>query len=106
MLCALDDIADGAAKTFIWRHGAKLFEMFVQRMGDHIHAYENTCPHIGLPLNFRPDRFLDFDGEALLCVNHGAYFRIDNGLCFKGPCRDKWLVPVAVSLIDGQVVVD
>ena len=106
VLCSLDDIEDGAAKSFAWREGSRLFEMFIQRDGDAVFAYENTCPHIGLPLNFRPDRFLDFEGEALLCVNHGAYFRIDDGLCFKGPCKDKWLIPVAIRLEGGDIVVD
>ena len=62
---------------------------------------------VGLPLNMRPDRFLDFEGTSLFCVNHGAYFQIEDGLCTKGPCRNKWLVPVAVSLMeDGRIVVD
>ena len=106
VLCQLDDIADGASKTFVWRQDSRLFEMFIQRLGDHIFAYENMCPHVGLPLNMRPDRFLDFEGTSLFCVNHGAYFQIEDGLCTKGPCRNKWLVPVAVSLMeDGRIVV-
>ena len=105
VLCRLDDIPDGKARTFTWKKGTWLFEIFIQRMGDDIFAYENTCPHVGLPLNLRPDHFLDRDGQALFCMNHAAFFTIDAGLCIKGPCKGKYLFPIALDLIDGDIIV-
>ncbi len=105
VLCHLDDIEDGKAKTFTFMKGTWRFEIFVQRQGDAFVAYENTCPHVGLPLNLAPNRFLDIEGEAIFCVNHGAYFNIDDGQCTKGPCRGKWLIPIALELLDGQIIV-
>jgi nitrite reductase/ring-hydroxylating ferredoxin subunit len=105
VLCHLDDIEDGKAKTFTFKKGTWRFEVFVQRQGDAIYAYENTCPHVGLPLNLRENRFLDIEGASIFCINHAAYFNIDDGLCTRGPCRGKWLIPIALALKGNQVVV-
>jgi len=105
VLCRLDDIDDGGSQTFTYKKGTWRFEVFLQRKGDNVYAYENTCPHVGLPLNLRPNKFLDMDGEALLCVNHAAYFNIEDGLCFKGPCKGRWLIPIAIELQDGNILV-
>ena len=37
-------------------------------------ALVNQCPHMGLPLETFPDRFLSADGTALICSAHGARF--------------------------------
>ncbi len=105
VLCQLGDIEDGKAKTFTFKKGTWRFEVFIQRQGEAFFAYENTCPHVGLPLNLNPTRFLDIKGEAIFCINHAAYFNIADGLCTKGPCRGKWLTPIALELIDGQIIV-
>ena len=105
VLCQLDDIPDGKAKTFTYKKGTWLFEVFVQRQGDKVYAYENTCPHVGLPLNLKPDRFLDLDGEHIFCMNHAAFFNIDDGLCVKGPCKGKWLIPIALELKGADIIV-
>ena len=44
------------------------FKGFVVRVGDRIHAYQNFCVHVGHPLNWSPDKFLNKDGTALLWV--------------------------------------
>jgi nitrite reductase/ring-hydroxylating ferredoxin subunit len=106
ILCRLNDIADGKAKTFTYKKGTWRLEVFIQRRGDEFFAYENTCPHVGLPLNLAPNKFLNRDGTALFCMNHAADFRIEDGLCTAGPCLGKWLIPVALRLEDGNIIVE
>jgi nitrite reductase/ring-hydroxylating ferredoxin subunit len=68
------------------------------RRGGIVLAYVNRCPHMGLSLNWLPNQFLDASGELLLCANHGALFRIENGLCVVGPCRGQSLLPLVVRV--------
>ena len=105
VLCRLEDIDDGSSQTFTYMKGTWRFEVFLQRRGDEVFAYENTCPHVGLPLNLQPDKFLDLEGKSIFCVNHAAYFNIDDGFCTKGPCKGNWLIPIAIRLEGGEILV-
>ena len=59
--------------------------LFAVRQGDAVHVYVNSCPHIGTPLDWMPDRFLSADGSLIVCATHGAEFRIADGECLRGP---------------------
>ena len=63
----------------------------------------NSCPHIGLPLEPVPDRFLDRKREMIVCAAHGARFRVEDGECVSGPCIGEALESVQVRLVDGEV---
>ena len=39
----------------------------VVRFGEDLRAYVNSCPHMRLPLELFPNRFLDEAGEQLVC---------------------------------------
>lgn len=67
----------------------------------HVFSYINRCPHTGVNLNWQPHQFLDTSGQLIQCATHGALFRIDNGLCIRGPCLGASLVPVTHEL-DGE----
>ena len=103
-LCAAADIAEGAARGFE-DAAADPLRIVLARRGGRLFAYRNACPHLGTPLNLLPDRFLDRNGEYLLCRTHGAIFRVEDGLCLAGPCRGARLDPIAVAERDGLVVV-
>lgn len=100
-LCRLEDIEDPGARGFSLPHEPR--EIFVVRQGQRLDAYVNSCPHIGTPLDFRPDQFLTRDRRELLCSTHGARFELSTGLCVAGPCRGKNLTRVAVRLVDGWI---
>lgn len=100
-LCASEDIAEGAAKGFV--AGRTL--LLVVRKAGALHAYVNSCPHIGTPLDFSPDRFLSFDAQYILCSTHGALFEIDSGECVSGPCAGDSLDPLPVREEAGRVTV-
>lgn len=107
VLCALADVPDPGARGIPAPADAPegMPGVFVVHVGGVVRAYVNDCPHMGLPLEFRPDVFLDRKQKAILCANHGASFRIEDGFCTAGPCRGDALTVVPVTVEDGHVVV-
>ncbi len=102
-LCALTDLADGDAigiddPNDPWAPGT-----IVVRQGDRAFAYVNDCPHAHLPLDVIEGRFLTRERSALLCANHGARFRIEDGACLAGPCRGARLTPVPIVIEKGEI---
>jgi nitrite reductase/ring-hydroxylating ferredoxin subunit len=103
-LCRAEELAEGTGRGFRFGSGPDLQAVFVVRKAGALHAYDNACPHLGTPLNFLPDRFLDRDGRHLLCSTHGALFRIEDGYCIAGPCLGKSLRPVPIAVEGGEIV--
>ncbi len=103
-LCHLDDIPDGGAKGFGPPEGG-FTGLFAVRQGDAVVVYVNSCPHIGVPLDWAPDRFLTADGTRIICATHGAEFAIADGVCLRGPCFGEKLEAVKIEIRDGTVFV-
>ena len=103
-LCRLTDIPDGEAKGFTVETSAGRRDILVHRDGTVVRGYVNSCPHVGSPLDWAPDRFISLDGFHLLCGTHGALFRPQDGYCVAGPCAGDSLTRVAVQLVDDDVV--
>jgi nitrite reductase/ring-hydroxylating ferredoxin subunit len=80
-------------------------QLFAVNKRGRITVYRNQCPHLGLPLNWLPDQFLDVGRELIQCASHGALFRIDNGQCVAGPCVGKSLQAIEFQEIDGEIQV-
>lgn len=87
LLCRPDELAEGQSRGFLI-DDLKL--LLVRREG-RVHAYENRCPHRGIPLEWQPNRFLDDSGSLIQCATHGALFLIESGECVAGPCAGKSL---------------
>jgi nitrite reductase/ring-hydroxylating ferredoxin subunit len=103
-LCQADEVGEGKGRGFRLGQGAEQFAVFVIRSAGVLHAYVNSCPHIGTPLDWLPDRFFDRSGEHLLCGTHGALFRPQDGLCVRGPCLGHSLQPAPIHVEDGAIV--
>ncbi len=103
-LCRLEDIPDGGAKGFGAAPGG-FTGLFAVRRGRDVFVYVNACPHLGVPLDWTPDRFLSADASRIVCATHGAEFRIADGLCLRGPCLGAWLEAVMIEVKDGVVLV-
>ena len=104
-LCRLDEIPDGGARGFPAAPGG-FTGLFAVRRGGRVFVYVNSCPHVGLPLEMLPHRFLDTrKRENIVCSAHGARFRIEDGVCVSGPCLGEALEAVEARIVDGQVVV-
>jgi nitrite reductase/ring-hydroxylating ferredoxin subunit len=99
-LCMVEDIPEGDAIGV----ESPLGELVVARRDGSIYAYRNQCPHLGIELNFQPDVFMDLDQQYLMCANHGALFRLEDGHCVWGPCAGEDLQAVAVQVTAGEVL--
>lgn len=103
-LCAVDEIPDGGSRGFPAPAGG-FVGLFAVRQGDAVYVYVNSCPHIGLSLDWAPGKFLSSDGAAIVCSNHGAQFVIDTGVCTQGPCLGARLEAVMMQIKDGAILV-
>ncbi len=103
-LCRIEDIPDGGAKGFAAPAGG-ITGLFAVRRGDTVVVYVNACPHIGVPLDWLPDRFLTEDGGRIVCATHGAEFGIADGVCIRGPCFGERLEAVMIHIKDGVILV-
>ena len=105
VLCELDDIEDGEAKSFTLDAEPNAREIFVVREDGQVFGYVNSCPHLGTPLNWQDDRFISDHSGLILCATHGALFEIEDGACVSGPCEGQALKAVPVALdAEGRVV--
>ena len=86
-LCAPQQLIEGQSRGFLL-DGLKLFA--VRRDGQ-VYAYQNRCPHRGVPLEWQPDQFLDHSNSLIQCATHGALFLIESGECVAGPCAGQSL---------------
>jgi nitrite reductase/ring-hydroxylating ferredoxin subunit len=103
-LCHLDDVPDGDSRGFDpFRAGQDT--LLVVRQGRRLHAWRNSCPHIGgTPMAWRKDAFLNAARDRIVCAAHGALFDIVSGLCDLGPCLGQYLTPLQVTLADDNVI--
>jgi nitrite reductase/ring-hydroxylating ferredoxin subunit len=102
-LCRLDALAETDSRGFSFGSGAERCEVFLVRKAGRLHAYVNQCPHVGTPLDWREDHFLNLERTLILCATHGALFRIEDGYCVAGPCLGKRLRPVALEIEQGEI---
>ncbi|MCX7684127.1 MAG: Rieske 2Fe-2S domain-containing protein [Acetobacteraceae bacterium] len=96
-LCRAEEIAEGEARGFPPPPGG-LTGLVALRRGGEIRVYVNACPHLGLPLELLPGRFLDASGRHLVCSAHGARFRVEDGRCISGPCSGEALESVPCEI--------
>lgn len=104
-VCHFDELDDPGCREFQVGESNWPFKGFIVRRGDDVFAYQNHCMHVGHPLNWQPDSFLNADGSLIVCASHGALYEIDSGVCVSGPCPGKTLRKVSVEIRDGEVVV-
>ncbi len=101
-LCHIDDIAEGEPRGFPLTNNETVFA--VKKDGQ-LYLYKNSCPHLGIELEWMEDQFLDNERALIQCSTHGALFLINSGECISGPCLGKSLQPVPFHIIDNRVVV-
>ncbi len=101
-LCAIDEIEERTARGF--EIGGDT--LFALRFDDQLRVYRNSCPHLGVELNWLEDQFFDLDGALIQCATHGALFDPLTGLCVSGPCRGQSLEALDCAIADGQLYVN
>jgi nitrite reductase/ring-hydroxylating ferredoxin subunit len=101
-VCPLSDLKDATTLGF----SVMQLEGFVVYKAPNVYAYKNSCPHIGMNLEFTKDKFLDAELNYIQCSMHGALFEIENGLCVHGPCLNQSLTALPAKIEDEQVWVE
>lgn len=101
-LCTLADLPEGSARGF----AALNTNVLAVRDRGGVYVYLNRCPHLGVPLQWQDDRFLDEDGCFIRCSSHGALFERTTGLCLQGPCRGDSLWQIQCRIEDDAVLID
>ena len=100
-IAAVDEVEEGKTLKFSFKRMERPMEGFVGRFNGTLFAYENTCRHIPISLDYGDNRFFTNQGDALMCQTHGAVYEPDTGLCTRGPCAGASLCPLAVVEEDG-----
>ena len=100
-IATLEEIEEGKTIKFSFTSGERPLEGFVGRFKGKLFAYENTCRHIPISLDYGDNRFFTNQGDALMCQPHGAVYEPDTGLCTRGPCAGASLFPLEVVEEDG-----
>ncbi len=98
-LCAASEVPEGACKGF----NLQGEQMFVVHKQGQFYLYRNSCPHLGIALEWLPDQFLDVGREHVQCAMHGALFRINDGFCISGPCFGDSLQALSLRQQDGKL---
>ena len=98
-LCAVDELANPGSKGFHNEKG----HVFVVRQDDDVYVYENSCPHLGINLEWHEDQFLDSEQRLIQCSNHGALFLIHSGECIAGPCPGEKLNKISHEIHEGVI---
>ena len=75
-VCRLSDLP--ARQGHLVEAGGEAIALF--RVGDEVHAIENTCPHRGGPLAFG-----DLRGATVYCPLHAWAFDVRSGRCCEFP---------------------
>lgn len=99
-ICATGDVQEGSARSFNIGNQSVIVVKSQQRH----YVYRNQCPHLGIPLEWQPDDFMDPDGELLRCSTHGALFMPDTGECVAGPCAGDYLSAIEFAICDDKLV--
>lgn len=86
-LCPSHELPEGQSRGFTLTQ----LKLLVVRRDGQVYAYENRCPHRGIPLEWQADQFLDESGSLIQCATHGALFLIESGECVSGPCAGQEL---------------
>ncbi len=101
-ICRVEELPEGRTRTFefqdadgLWREG------FVANFQGSFVAYENTCRHLPLSLDYGDNRFFTRDGGHFLCQHHGATYEPLTGLCVRGPCQGAKLKSLRIEVADG-----
>jgi nitrite reductase/ring-hydroxylating ferredoxin subunit len=104
-ICRLQDLADPGSRGINLHTLNGPLELFLVRKGKDVFAYHNHCPHTGVNLDWIADQFLDPSGGFIQCATHGALFRIEDGVCLRGPCAGDRLRAIELEIDQGELFV-
>jgi len=89
-VCAVDALVPGEAQTTALApdpRGRPREALIVRDHAGTARAYLNRCRHLPIPMDCGSRDFYDDTKTRLICVTHGATYRLDDGVCDWGPCK-------------------
>ncbi|HEX3775557.1 MAG TPA: Rieske 2Fe-2S domain-containing protein [Polyangiaceae bacterium] len=102
----VERLALGEARVFEFERDGEQLEGFLLRHRAGLFAYVNRCPHWAVDLDLGDGRFYAADVDRIYCKNHGALFRVEDGMCDLGPCFGQALESFAVELEGDDAFID
>ena len=98
IVCRLDELPSGTVRRFDF--GRR--RIAIVRIGDDVYGIGDTCSHADVSLS---EGDVLCETKELECRKHGSAFSLETGEAMTLPATQP--VPVyAVSVVDGQIVVD
>jgi len=104
--CAAVSLAPGRTAKFRLECGGRRVHGFIVNHDGEFHAYVNSCPHVGTPLDLWENEFLTEDARLIICATHGAVFEPGDGRCVAGPCAGDALTSLPLRRDGDEVVVE
>lgn len=105
-LIAEDETPEGGF-TFSYRAGPTTETGILLRTTVGVRAWRSVCRHLSVPLDHEnPGRFLTADRSLLVCTQHAALYRPEDGVCIAGPCRGASLRPLQIAVRQGLMCLD
>ncbi len=102
-IVALEDVPADSTHLFRVRDAdGAVQEAILVRTDDGIAGWLNYCQHL-THIALDKGSGAELRNGELVCVNHGAYFEVDTGLCTHGPCEGARLASLPVCEEDGVV---
>lgn len=107
-VCASDELSRGEVKVVrITDDASGPREALVLRDEDGtLRAFVNRCRHLPIPLDAGSREFLDRKRRYLVCNTHGAMYRLDDGVCERGPCVGERLETLRLEEREGSLYLE
>ena len=105
-ICKAPDLPAGKSIKFVYKVDGINIEGFAANFRGNLVAYENTCRHLPIPLDYEDNQFFTPDGEHLICQTHGAVYHPLSGHCLAGPCAGARLNKLHAVEIEGEIWVN
>jgi len=102
-LCKEAELPSNSTKSFSLDLDKEQLELLILTQQDKVYAYKNSCPHLGVPLNWQPDKFLSIEETHIQCSTHGALFTFEEGHCIAGPCSGQSLLSLMVEQRNDEI---
>ncbi len=95
------------AKTLVTQPNKTTPSIVLIKDGNTVKAYHNNCPHQNVPLNEAYKIDVNPFEKTIKCSVHDAFFKIENGECIAGPCRNESLTRISIRMDEkGDIYLD
>ena len=86
------------AKSLVIHNKTRNQSIILIKYKETVKAYENNCPHQNIPLDEAYKIDINPFQKTMKCSVHDAFFKIEDGECIEGPCRNESLATVEITI--------